>query len=92
MLIAFLSDIHANAEALEACLQHARTRGAERYAFLGDFVGYGADPGRVVEIVAGHAASGAVVLKGNHDEAIEKSSRLLQRRGAGGARMGARDA
>ncbi len=53
MLIAVLSDIHANVEALKACLQHARTRGAERYAFLGDFVGYGADPGRVVEIVAG---------------------------------------
>ena len=74
MLIAILSDIHANVQALEACLQHARARGADRYAFLGDFVGYGADPGRVVEIVAGYAANGARVLKGNHDEAIEKSS------------------
>ena len=74
MLIAVLSDIHANVEALEACLHHARARGADRYVFLGDFVGYGADAARVVEIVAGYAANGAVVLKGNHDEAIEKSS------------------
>jgi hypothetical protein len=43
LLIALLSDIHANLEALEACLRHARERGAERHAFLGDFVGYGAD-------------------------------------------------
>lgn len=74
MLIAVLSDIHANVEALEACLRHARDRGADRYAFLGDFVGYGADPGRVVDIVARYAADGALALKGNHDEAIEKSS------------------
>ena len=49
MLIALLSDIHANLEALDACLRHARERGAERYAFLGDFVGYGADAAGVVE-------------------------------------------
>jgi len=74
MLIALLSDIHANVSALEACLRHARERGAERYAFLGDFVGYGADARAVVEIVERFAGEGAVVVKGNHDEAIEKSS------------------
>ena len=72
MLIALLSDIHANLEALDACLRHAREQGAERYAFLGDLVGYGADPAGVVEVVARYAAEGAVVLKGNHDEAVEK--------------------
>lgn len=74
MLIALLSDIHANLEALEACLRHAHDRGVDRYVFLGDFVGYGADPSKVVEIIAQRAAEGAVVLKGNHDEAIEKSA------------------
>lgn len=69
MLIAILSDIHANLEALEACLEHARHAGAERYAFLGDLVGYGADPDAVLDIVADHASRGAVVVKGNHDEA-----------------------
>lgn len=74
MLIALLSDIHGNLEALNACLGHARDRGAERYVFLGDLVGYGADAGAVVEVVARYAADGAVVIKGNHDEAVEESS------------------
>jgi diadenosine tetraphosphatase ApaH/serine/threonine PP2A family protein phosphatase len=72
LLTALLSDIHGNLEALQACLVHARERGAERFGFLGDLVGYGADARGVVEIVAEYAAEGAVVLKGNHDEAIEE--------------------
>ncbi len=69
MVIALLADIHANLEALRACLAHAHERGAERYAFLGDLVGYGADPGPVVDVIAGMQAQGAVVVKGNHDAA-----------------------
>jgi diadenosine tetraphosphatase ApaH/serine/threonine PP2A family protein phosphatase len=69
VLIALLADIHANLDALEACLAHARAAGAGRYAFLGDLVGYGADPAAVVELVRQHAASGAVVVQGNHDAA-----------------------
>jgi diadenosine tetraphosphatase ApaH/serine/threonine PP2A family protein phosphatase len=72
LLIALLSDIHANLEALEACLGHARSRGAERFALLGDFVGYGADAAAVVAVVERLAGEGAIVLKGNHDQAIEK--------------------
>ena len=74
MLIALLSDIHANLEGLTACLRHAADRGAARYVLLGDFVGYGADASAVVAIVQEHASSGAVVLKGNHDEAMEGSA------------------
>ncbi|WP_376095004.1 metallophosphoesterase family protein [Roseomonas sp. CCTCC AB2023176] len=48
MLIAMLADVHANREALEACLLHARATGAARLVFLGDLVGYGADPEWVV--------------------------------------------
>lgn len=69
MLLAILSDIHANLEALNACLEHARRAGASRYAFLGDLVGYGADPCAVLEIVAEHVALGAIAVKGNHDVA-----------------------
>ena len=72
MRIALLSDIHANLGALNACLRHAGDHGAQRFAFLGDFVGYGADPAEVMEIVVRYAAEGAVVLKGNHDQAVEK--------------------
>lgn len=74
MRIAFLSDIHANAEALTACLKHAGERGVDRFVFLGDLVGYGADPQHVLDLVARYAGEGAVALKGNHDEAIAQTS------------------
>jgi diadenosine tetraphosphatase ApaH/serine/threonine PP2A family protein phosphatase len=69
MLTALFADIHSNLAALQACLRHARERGAERFVFLGDLVGYGPDPAEVLDVIA--AIDGAVVLKGNHDEAIE---------------------
>jgi diadenosine tetraphosphatase ApaH/serine/threonine PP2A family protein phosphatase len=77
MALALLADIHANLEALRTCLAHARERGADRFAFLGDLVGYGADPGAVIDIVAEHAARGAVVVKGNHDAAIAAEDSYL---------------
>lgn len=67
MRLALLSDLHANRQALEACLDHARTQGVDRYAFLGDLVGYGADPVGVVDQVMALQAQGALVLQGNHD-------------------------
>jgi len=39
MRIAFLSDIHGNREALDACLAHTERRKADRLVFLGDLVG-----------------------------------------------------
>ena len=77
MLIALLTDIHANREALDSCLADARRRGAERYVFLGDYVGYGADPSYVVDTVARMAAVGAVALLGNHDEAVFGSTERM---------------
>lgn len=77
MIIALLADLHGNLEALEACLRHAADRGVGRHAFLGDLVGYGADPGPVTDIVAAFASSGAIVVKGNHDAAIEQGAREL---------------
>jgi diadenosine tetraphosphatase ApaH/serine/threonine PP2A family protein phosphatase len=70
MKLALLADIHSNLEALTACLTHARTMGATRFAFLGDLVGYGADPVAVLELVEQHATEGAVVVLGNHDAAV----------------------
>ncbi|KIF82932.1 metallophosphoesterase family protein [Noviherbaspirillum autotrophicum] len=70
MLIAILTDIHANREALTACLAHAAERGAQRYAFLGDLVGYGADPAWVVDTVREHVQQGAIAVSGNHDVAV----------------------
>jgi len=68
MKLALLSDIHSNLHALEACLDHARAQGAQRFAFLGDLVGYGAHPGAVVDRIMLLTEEGALVLKGNHDQ------------------------
>jgi predicted phosphodiesterase len=70
MKLALVTDLHANREAVSAVMAHARGQGAGRYAFLGDFVGYGADPGWVVDLVREHVARGAVAVMGNHDAAV----------------------
>ena len=77
LIIALLADVHANLEALNACLRHAGESGAGRYVFLGDLVGYGADPQAVVDIIARYASDGAVVVKGNHDEAVDKTASYM---------------
>src|ERR1700716_1352209 len=69
MKLALFADLHSNLEAITACLAHARALGAERYAFLGDLVGYGADPVAVLDLVERYAAEGAIVVLGNHDAA-----------------------
>jgi diadenosine tetraphosphatase ApaH/serine/threonine PP2A family protein phosphatase len=77
MLTALLADIHANREALSACLAHAQACGVERYVFLGDYVGYGADPGWAVDTVMAHVAAGASAILGNHDAAVSDLSEEL---------------
>ena len=67
MRLALLSDIHSNVQALDACMTHARAQRAQRFAFLGDLVGYGADPVAVIERVMLLTEEGALVIKGNHD-------------------------
>jgi diadenosine tetraphosphatase ApaH/serine/threonine PP2A family protein phosphatase len=69
MKLALLSDIHANLIALEACLSDAYKHGVDEMAFLGDLVGYGAQPAQLVDRVhALHKDCGAIVLRGNHEE------------------------
>ena len=69
MRIALLADLHANREATEACLAVLEREGCTRFVFLGDLVGYGADPAWVVDTVRGHVDRGAVAILGNHDQA-----------------------
>jgi len=70
MKIALLADIHANLHALDACVAHARGQGARQFAVLGDLVGYGGQPGAVVERVAQLVQTdAALVVRGNHDAA-----------------------
>ena len=77
MLLALLSDIHANRQAFSACLDAARARGADRLIFLGDFVGYGGDPEWTVETAIRLIADGAVAVRGNHDQAIGTPSETM---------------
>ncbi|MBT9494026.1 MAG: metallophosphoesterase family protein [Paucibacter sp.] len=72
MKIALITDLHANAQAFSAVLEHAQSQGVTDYALLGDFVGYGGDPGWVVDKVRELVARGAVAVLGNHDAAVVK--------------------
>jgi diadenosine tetraphosphatase ApaH/serine/threonine PP2A family protein phosphatase len=62
--ILVLSDIHANLEALEACLDAAPAY--DQVFDLGDLVGYGANPN---EVMARARHIGNVFVRGNHDKA-----------------------
>jgi diadenosine tetraphosphatase ApaH/serine/threonine PP2A family protein phosphatase len=77
VLLAVFADIHANRHALAACLDDARSRGAERIVCLGDYVGYGADPEWVVETVMGLVDGGALAVRGNHDNAVGTPSESM---------------
>jgi predicted phosphodiesterase len=61
-----LTDIHANLEALEACLADAGQRRYDQALVLGDLIGYGADPNAVVRRIQELAP--AAVVRGNHDK------------------------
>lgn len=74
MLLALISDIHANDLALQACLRHCAALGVGRIVVLGDIVGYGAEPEATVRRVSGLVEAGAIVVLGNHDQAIDTPS------------------
>jgi diadenosine tetraphosphatase ApaH/serine/threonine PP2A family protein phosphatase len=61
-----LTDIHANLEALEACLADAKGQGYDRVVVLGDLIGYCADPNAVVERI--RALDPVAIVRGNHDK------------------------
>jgi diadenosine tetraphosphatase ApaH/serine/threonine PP2A family protein phosphatase len=75
MIIAVLSDIHANLEALEAVVADARREGAGRFVCLGDVVGYNADPVACIDLVRGLPCRPCI--RGNHDEMAAGSHALL---------------
>ena len=67
MRTAILTDIHANLEALTACISAAEAQKVDRFVCLGDTVGYGADPNAACDLV--RAKCDFAVL-GNHDAAV----------------------
>jgi diadenosine tetraphosphatase ApaH/serine/threonine PP2A family protein phosphatase len=64
MKFAIISDIHSNLEALTKALDTIKKEGVDEILFLGDVVGYGANPNECVDLVREHCS---VILLGNHD-------------------------
>jgi len=71
--VLLISDIHANLEALEACLKAAPPY--DTVANLGDIVGYGASPNEVTDK---SRQLGSLFVRGNHDKACTGLSGLEQ--------------
>ncbi len=65
MKLAFISDIHGNAAALEAVLTDIKQRNAERIFVLGDLCFRGPEPKRALELIRSLDTD---VIKGNADE------------------------
>ena len=65
--IALFSDIHANLLALDAVLADIERAGIEEVYCLGDLVGYGPEPARVIHRVRG---LGIPTIRGNYDDGI----------------------
>ncbi len=66
MRYALLSDVHGNLEALDAVLAACSRARIDRFVFLGDLVGYGADPNACCQCVR---ALDPIAVVGNHDAA-----------------------
>ena len=66
-MLAIISDIHSNLEALEAVLGDIDKRGIKRIICLGDIVGYGPDPKECLDLVVDRCE---VTVCGNHDQAV----------------------
>lgn len=63
--IALLSDIHANAAALETVIRELENHNITRIIITGDIVGYGPDPGACIDILS--SLDNLEVVQGNHD-------------------------
>lgn len=64
MRVAFISDLHASLDALDAVLADIAERGVERVVCLGDIVDLGPEPGATLERLQ---QLGIPCIQGNHD-------------------------
>ncbi len=67
MRYGIFSDVHGNIEALDVVLDYLKAEGVDRYAFLGDAVGYGANPDEVCTKIR---ELDPIAVVGNHDAAV----------------------
>lgn len=73
MRIAVVSDIHGNWDALAAVLEDIDTIGVDSIICLGDCIGYGAEPDRVLQTMQ---QRGIPSMLGNHEQAVLEPKRL----------------
>ncbi|HNZ66938.1 MAG TPA: metallophosphoesterase family protein, partial [Planctomycetota bacterium] len=66
-MIALISDIHANTEALRAVLDDIHANNIKKIYCLGDVIGYGPDPRECIKLIQEHVE---FTLCGNHEEAV----------------------
>ena len=66
MRIAYISDVHANLEALEAVFRDIEQQKVQNIYFMGDVVGYGANPNECAELIMNNCD---LSIAGNHDHA-----------------------
>lgn len=64
--LALLSDIHANADALQQVLTYCDSLGVDKYACLGDIVGYNSEPQLCLRMI--NALNPVGRVRGNHDD------------------------
>ena len=71
MIYAILSDVHSNLEALLAVLEDLDKKSVQKIYFLGDAVGYGANPNECWDIIKKFSD---IRVAGNHDIMTAKES------------------
>ncbi len=62
------SDIHSNLEAFEELLKLKAVKEADKCLFLGDLVGYGANPDEIITLF--REMENVISIRGNHDKVI----------------------
>lgn len=76
MKYAILSDVHANLEAFQTVLDKCRELDVSSFVFLGDIVGYNANPRECLSLLRSLNVIAAV--KGNHDEYASNGDEIME--------------
>lgn len=67
MRYAVFADVHSNLAAFEAVLEAFKKAEVDSYVFVGDIIGYGANPHECIALLK---SLNAICVAGNHDQAV----------------------
>lgn len=68
MKYGLIADVHGNLRAFQTALAYLRQAGIDKLLFLGDLVGYGAEPRECIELL--REQPDLVAINGNHDRQL----------------------